>query len=187
MKVKGKLDRVGSRVSLLGVIMFSLSAAAMVAQAPAPATPPPAKPGLTLATTAFEDGGIIPSKYTQATSGTPVSPELKWTHVPDGTVSFALIVNDPDTAPAKMTEVVLHWLIFNIPGTATGLPEGVPNDAQSPDGSVQALNRAQKVGYMGMGAGSAGPYHHYSFVSYMRWTRSWRWGRLRRAPTYWQR
>jgi Raf kinase inhibitor-like YbhB/YbcL family protein len=165
MKMKSKLYRFGSTLLLLGMIMFSLSDSPMVAQAPAPFTPP-TTPGLTLLTTAFDDGGIIPNKYTQASAGTPISPELKWTHVPSGTVSFALIVNDPDTAPDKLTEVVLHWLIFNIPGTTNGLPEGVPNDARLPDGSVQGLNRAQKVGYMGMGAGAAGPYHHYSFELY---------------------
>jgi Raf kinase inhibitor-like YbhB/YbcL family protein len=167
MKVKDKLDRVGSTLSQLGVIMLSLSATAMLAQAPAPAKwKPPTTQGLTLATRAFDDGGIIPNKYTQANTTPPVSPDLEWTHAPNGTMSFVLIVNDPDTAPDKLTEVVLHWLIFNIPGTASGLPEGVPNDAHLADGSVQALNRAQTVGYEGMGAGPAGPYHHYTFELY---------------------
>jgi Raf kinase inhibitor-like YbhB/YbcL family protein len=167
MKVKDKQDRTSSTTSLFGLIMFALSATAMVAQAPAPAKwKPPTTQGLTLATRAFDDGGIIPNKYTQASATPPVSPDLEWTHAPNGTVSFALIVNDPDTAPDKSTDVVLHWLIYNIPGTAIGLPEGVPNDAHLPDGSVQALNRAQTVGYEGMGAGSAGPYHHYSFELY---------------------
>src|SRR3954447_13461179 len=100
-----------------------------------PATPP--KPGLTLTTSAFEDGGIIPNKYTMSATGAAVSPKLTWTHVPDGTVSFALISNDPDTAIQKHTEEVLHWLIFNIPGSTTELPEGVPATAQMPDGSIQ--------------------------------------------------
>ena len=147
--------------------IFFLSTSAMRAQAQAPAKwHPPTTQGLTLATRAFDDGGIIPNKYTQASTTLPVSPDLEWTHAPNGTVSFALIVNDPDTAPDKLTDVVLHWLIYNIPGTAIGLPEGVPNDAHLPDGSVQALNRAQTVGYEGMGAGPAGPYHHYTFELY---------------------
>ena len=61
-----------------------------------------------------------------AAEGTPVSPKLTWTYVPDGTVSFALILHDPDTSLMKKTDEVLHWMIFNIPGTANGLPEGVP-------------------------------------------------------------
>jgi Raf kinase inhibitor-like YbhB/YbcL family protein len=124
---------------------------------------PSAKPGLTLATTAFDDGGIIPNRYTAAAAGTPVSPALQWSYVPEGTVSFALILDDPDTAHSKGTEEVLHWLIFNIPATARSLPEGVPNSAQLPDGSIQAKNTRGAIGYMGMGAPAAGPYHHYTY------------------------
>jgi Raf kinase inhibitor-like YbhB/YbcL family protein len=152
--------------SNVGFFAMMLSIATVGAAAQAPATPPRVpRPGLTLTTTAFEDGGIVPNKFTQA-SEAPVSPELKWTHVPDGTVSFALILNDPDTALSRTPEVVLHWLIFNIPGTATGLPEGVPGDVKLPDGSVQGMNQSKKVGYMGMGAGAAGPYHHYTYELY---------------------
>jgi Raf kinase inhibitor-like YbhB/YbcL family protein len=126
---------------------------------------PPAGPGLTLSTAAFDDGGIIPNKYSMAaTPGPGVSPALQWTNVPAGTVSFALIVHDPDTALRKSPEDVMHWMIFNIPGTAQGLPEGVaPGTAQLPDGSVQGKNFRQAAGYMGMGAPPPGPYHHYTF------------------------
>jgi Raf kinase inhibitor-like YbhB/YbcL family protein len=150
----------------LWIAAILVSTVGAVAQVPA-GTPPatvPAKPGLTLTSPAFDDGGIIPNKYTQAAApDAPVSPRLVWDHVPDGTVSFALILHDPDTALMHTTAQVLHWLIFNIPGTARELAEGVPPLATLPDGSVQALNRAKKVGYMGMGAGAAGPYHHYTF------------------------
>lgn len=127
-----------------------------------PVTTPPQRPRLTLTTSAFPDGGIIPDKYTQ-NSATPVSPALSWTNVPDGVVSFALLLNDPDTSLRKTSEEVLHWMIFNIPGTARDLPEGVPATATLPDGSVQGINTGNKVGYMGMGAGAAGPYHHYTY------------------------
>ena len=162
-RVSGLLS---AKQSLLGALVLSMATIGLAqAPAPAPATArPPAKPGLTLTTTAFEDGAIIPNKYTGAASpAAPVSPALQWTHVPDGTVSFAIILHDPDTSLAHTTDEVIHWLIFNIPGTATGLPEGVPNEAQLPDGSVQAMNRGRKPGYMGMGMGPAGPYHHYTW------------------------
>ncbi|MGA9977476.1 MAG: YbhB/YbcL family Raf kinase inhibitor-like protein [Candidatus Sulfotelmatobacter sp.] len=140
-----------------------LVSAAAVAVAQGPAAPAPTKPRLTLTTEAFQDGGIIPNKFTMAAEGTPVSPKLTWTYVPDGTVSFALILHDPDTSLTKTTNEVLHWLIFNIPGTAHELAEGVPAQAQLPDGSIQVLNTGKKVGYMGMGAAAVGPYHHYTF------------------------
>jgi Raf kinase inhibitor-like YbhB/YbcL family protein len=125
----------------------------------------PARPGLTLTSPAFEDGGIIPNKYTQS-DPSPVSPKLDWTNVPAGVVSFALIMHDPDTAPNKKSEDILHWMAFNIPGTATGLPEGVPANATLPDGTVQAKSFRGAVGYMGPGAGAAGPYHKYTLELY---------------------
>jgi Raf kinase inhibitor-like YbhB/YbcL family protein len=122
----------------------------------------PASPGLTLTSPAFADGSEIPAKYTQSDAN-PVSPKLEWTHVPPNTASFVLILHDPDVAIEKKTEDVLHWLIFNIPGTATGLPEGVPATAQLSDGAMQLKNRRGAIGYLGPGAPAAGPHHHYTF------------------------
>jgi Raf kinase inhibitor-like YbhB/YbcL family protein len=144
------------------LVLFSAAIGAMAQTPPTPA-PVPTKPRLALTTDAFDDGGIIPNKFTMAAEGTPVSPKLTWINVPEGTVSFALILIDPDTAVMKKTDEVLHWMIFNIPGTARELPEGVPSQPQLPDGSIQGLNQGKKVGYMGMGAAAVGPYHHYTF------------------------
>lgn len=132
------------------------------AKAQAPPAAAPAVPGLTLTTTAFEDGSIIPAKYTQSVTDF-VSPALHWTNVPANTVSFVLIAHDPDVALEKKTTDVLHWMAFNIPGTATGLPEAVPANAMLSDGTVQAKNRRGLVGYLGPGAPAVGPYHHYTF------------------------
>jgi Raf kinase inhibitor-like YbhB/YbcL family protein len=122
----------------------------------------PAVPGLTLTTTAFADGDVIPPKFTQSDPN-PVSPKLEWSNVPPNTASFVLIFHDPDVARQKTTEDVLHWMAFNIPGTARELPEGVPANAQLPDGTIQAKNLRGAIGFMGPGAGAAGPYHHYTF------------------------
>ena len=120
------------------------------------------KPGLTLTSPDFTDGGVIPNKFTQADPA-PVSPKLDWTNVPDGTVSFVLLLHDPDVGFQKKTDDVLHWMAFNIPGSATGLAGGQSADAKLPDGTVQLVNTGRKVGFMGPGAGAAGPYHHYTF------------------------
>lgn len=145
--------------ALLCSIALSLSMFAQSQRTPARAT----GPGLTLTTPAFDDGGIIPNKFTMSAGDSAVSPKLEWTHVPENTVSFALILHDPDTSLQKRTEEVLHWLIFNIPGSAHELPEAVPATAQLPDGAIQGKNRRGTAGYMGMGASAAGPYHHYTF------------------------
>jgi len=122
----------------------------------------PPRPGLTLTTSAFSDGGEIPARFTQSDPNA-VSPKLEWTNVPANTVTLALIMHDPDVALQKKTDDVLHWMIFNIPGTAHELPEGVPANASMPDGTVQAKNLRGGVGYMGPGAPPAGPHHHYTF------------------------
>lgn len=145
--------------SAIGITVLLVAAAGSAPSAQAQRRAP--RPGLTLTTPAFQDGGVIPTKYTQSVEK-PVSPKLEWTHVPEGTVSFALLMHDPDVARGKKYQDVLHWLIFNIPASATGLPEGVPNEPQGPGGSIQIKNQGGVPGYRGPGAPAAGPYHHYT-------------------------
>src|SRR2546430_1387086 len=123
----------------------------------------PATPPLLMTTTAFEDGGVIPDKYTQKGGQMGPSPELKWSQVPMGTQSFVLLLHDPEPALNKSSKMdVTHWLVWNIPATSTGLPEGVMA-GELPDGTRQVSLRSN--GYMGPGA-PAGPYHHYTFELY---------------------
>jgi Raf kinase inhibitor-like YbhB/YbcL family protein len=122
----------------------------------------PAVPGMALSSPDFQDGGIIPDKFTQAVP-MPVSPELDWTNVPMGTMSFVLIMHDPDNALNKMPEDVLHWMAFNIPGSATKLAGGQSADAKLADGTIQAKNLRGAVGFMGPGNQAINPYHHYTF------------------------
>lgn len=146
---------------LMAAVLVALSAPAF-AQTPAqPAARPAAGPGLTLTTTAYEDGGVIPVKYTSA-DPKAVSPALTWTNVPAGTVTFALIFHDPDVALKRSTLDVLHGMWFNIPAATTSFAEGALTGSLS-DGTVQAKNMRGQPGYMGPGAGAAGPMHHYTF------------------------
>jgi Raf kinase inhibitor-like YbhB/YbcL family protein len=146
------------------VLTFLLLACAgsTVAQNKGASPKPPAVPGLTLTTPDFTDGGIIPDKFTFAVQKF-VSPKLEWSNVPQGTVSFALIFHDPDEALHKKIEDVLHWLVFNIPGTARELPANLAPDPTLPDGTIQAKSVRRTPGYMGPGADAPGPYHHYTF------------------------
>ncbi len=122
----------------------------------------PATPPMTLTTTAFPDGGVIPAKYTQA--GEQVSPALVWTNTPPNTQSFVLHMHDLEVARNKTTDDQVHWVVWNIPATATGLPEGVPSGADRPDGSHQ-ISASGPV-YRGPGAPATGPMHHYTFEIY---------------------
>ena len=120
-------------------------------------------PPLLMTSTAWEDGGIIPDKYTQKGSPMAPNPELKWSQVPMGTQSFVILMHDPEPVRNKSVKMdITHWLVWNIPATSTGLPEGFPQGEQ-PDGTRQVSLRMN--GYMGPGAGP-GPYHHYTFELY---------------------
>ena len=124
----------------------------------------PKGPGMALSSPDFQDGGIIPDKFTQA-DPMPVSPRLEWTNVPENTQSFVLIMHDPDNALNGGTDDVLHWIMFNIPGTARSLAGGLPSDTQLPDGTIQAKG-IRNVGYMGPGNAAINPYHHYTLELY---------------------
>jgi len=124
----------------------------------------PPTPGMALSSPDFQDGGIIPDKFTQAVP-MPVSPKLEWTNVPATAQSFVLIMHDPDNALNGGTDDVLHWMMFNIPGTARSLMGGMPLDAKLPDGTIQAKG-IRSVGYMGPGNAAINPYHHYTLELY---------------------
>jgi len=143
---------------------FALATAvAFVAHAQATPTSATQRPTpMILTTTAWPDGAQIPVKYTQA--GEQVSPELKWTNVPPGTVSFVVNMLDPDVSIQRGTETQPHWIVWNIPGTATGLPEGVKQGPDLPDGSHQIS--ASGPQYRGPGAAANGPLHHYTLEVY---------------------
>src|ERR1019366_6786116 len=139
------------RLSLAVALLISTASIAFAQQK----TPP-----MWLTTTAFADGTVIPLKYTQASpDGPAVSPELTWTNVPAGTQSLVLWMHDVDLALNKTSEVNLHWLVWNIPGANTALPEKVPTGARLQDGSF--LVSYAGPGYRGPGAPAAGPLHHY--------------------------
>nr|AXL05308.1 hypothetical protein AUH43_07320 [uncultured bacterium] len=117
---------------------------------------------MSLSTTAWADGGMIPAKYTQA--GAQVSPPLAWSNVPEGVQSFVLIARDTDAAIGSGTDDVLHWMVWNIPAAARSLAEAIPQGSQLPDGSRQIS--ASGPYYRGPGAPASGPAHHYVFDLY---------------------
>jgi Raf kinase inhibitor-like YbhB/YbcL family protein len=113
---------------------------------------------------AFGDGGMIPAKYGCANGkNANVSPEIQFSGAPAGTQSFALILHDPDVAIGA--DDVLHWAIFNIPGTATSLPEGVPAKAKLDDGADQINNIGGSIGYFNP-CPPPPTTHHYLFEMY---------------------
>jgi Raf kinase inhibitor-like YbhB/YbcL family protein len=105
---------------------------------------------------AFENGGIIPARFTA--DGPGVSPALDFTDVPARARSLALLVTDPD-APLRAW---VHWLLYDLPATARRLPEGVLRAETLPDGSRQGRNDFGRIGWGGP-APPAGEDHRYVF------------------------
>ena len=96
----------------------------------------------------------------------PVSPQLEWTNVPANTESFVLIMHDPDNALNKGTDDVLHWMMFNIPGTARGLAGRPADRCDAARWHDPGQEYSQCVGYMGPGNAAINPYHHYTLELY---------------------
>lgn len=116
------------------------------------------KMAIKLTSTAFEEGGMIPKKYT--CDGEDVSPPLAWTSVPAGIKSFALICDDPDAPMGTW----VHWVIFNLPADSTGLPENIPPKKTLENGAKQGMNDFRKIGYGG--PCPPGGTHRYYFKLY---------------------
>lgn len=114
---------------------------------------------MTLTSSAFTEGTAIPKKYTG--DGEDFSPPLKWTGVPEGTKSLALICDDPD-APVGTW---VHWVLYDLPPTATELVEGLPVSAALSNGARQGVNDFRKLGYGGP-APPRGKPHRYFFKIY---------------------
>jgi Raf kinase inhibitor-like YbhB/YbcL family protein len=102
-----------------------------------------AKMAINVTSTAFEEGGAIPPRYT--CDGLDISPPLSWSSLPDGAQSLALIADDPD-APSG---TFVHWVLYNLPPDTLRLLEDVPKQETLPSGAVQGLNGAGRIGYRG--------------------------------------
>jgi Raf kinase inhibitor-like YbhB/YbcL family protein len=102
---------------------------------------------LKLTSTAFRDGGEIPRRCT--CEGEDRSPDLAWDGLPEGTQSLVLIADDPDAPdPAAPRMVWDHWVLYNLPPDAAGLPAGV-TPRELPAGTLEGLNSWGRTGYGG--------------------------------------
>lgn len=137
----------------------------------------PARPGggqrggppmpLRLTSTAFTDGAPLPPKFSCAAGADAVSPPLAWKNAPRDTVTFALILHDMEPRPRKGVDDILHWMVWNIPASANGFPEGVSSASTDlPDGSRQTNGNPGNgiLGYRPPCPPQGVPVpHHYTF------------------------
>ena len=112
-----------------------------------------------LSSSAFTEGSSIPTKYT--CDGADVSPPLRWSGVPQGTRSQALISDDPDAPRGTW----VHWVLYAIPPGTTELPEGVATTKTTPQGARNGDNDFGNLGYSGPCPPKGSP-HRYFFKLY---------------------
>ncbi|MFZ5980533.1 MAG: YbhB/YbcL family Raf kinase inhibitor-like protein [Candidatus Zixiibacteriota bacterium] len=98
---------------------------------------------LKLTSTAFEEGGMIPARFT--CDGEDVSPSLSWSETPERTKSFALICDDPDTPMGTW----IHWVLYNLPPDVTELAEAIPSSDPLESGARQGVTSFGRPGYGG--------------------------------------
>jgi Raf kinase inhibitor-like YbhB/YbcL family protein len=111
---------------------------------------------LRLTSPAFTQGAAIPARHTG--EGDDLSPELSWKEVPAGTRSLAVICHDPDAplVSVRGSYGFVHWVLYNIPGTETGLPEAVTD-------FTAGKNDFGRIGYSGPMPPPGHGIHHYFF------------------------
>ncbi len=114
---------------------------------------------LELKSPVFEAQATVPVKYT--CDGPDVSPPLEWGDPPEGTKGFCLICDDPD-APGGTW---VHWVIYDVPADARGLPEDVSKEETLDNGAKQGTNDFGRIGYGGPCPPRGGP-HRYFFKLY---------------------
>jgi len=120
---------------------------------------------LTLSSAQFRDGGTVPLEQVGSggCSGMNVSPALSWSGAPAGTLSYVLTTYDPD---APTGSGFWHWVVYNIPASATSLDKGAGSGTFNlPAGTMQGNNDGGTPGYTGP-CPPPGPAHHYIFTLY---------------------
>lgn len=150
---------------MMRLVGASLLAAILFAGAVAPGTQAQSPEPIIVQSPTMQTGQMMPRDY--APDGRNLSPPITWDNLPEGTRQIAVICQDHG---AGNPPPWVHWIIYNIPGTARGLPEGIPFDAGVPmppqvTGAVQGNNGWGLSMYRGP-APPVGNLHHYHFVVY---------------------
>jgi len=124
---------------------------------------------ISVTSSAFDHHGMVPES--NSAYGDNVSIDLSWADLPEGTQQLALICDDPIVVEIGMMEQpFVHWVMYNIPASASGLPAGLPSDAtlemDGLEGAVNGLNGLRRPGYFGPRPPANGQLHAYHFRVY---------------------
>ncbi len=125
---------------------------------------------ITVTSSAFEHHGMVP--LANSAYGDNTSIDLSWSNLPEGTVQLALVCDDPVVVEiGMMPSPFVHWVVYNIPAGASGLPAGLPADAEVSgiddlEGMINGLNGLGRSGYFGPRPPANGQLHAYHFRVY---------------------
>lgn len=125
---------------------------------------------ITVTSSTFDHHGMVPLE--NSAYGDNTSIDLSWSDLPSGTVELALVLDDPKVVElGMMPEPFVHWVAYNIPASASGLPAGLPADAQvmgidGLDGMINGVNGTRRTGYFGPRPPANGQLHAYHFRVY---------------------
>ena len=124
---------------------------------------------ISVTSSAFDHHGMVPEA--NSAYGDNVSIDLSWADLPEDTQQLALICDDPIVVEIGMMEQpFVHWVMYNIPASASGLPAGLPSDAtlemDGLEGAVNGLNGLRRPGYFGPRPPANGQLHAYHFRVY---------------------
>jgi len=125
---------------------------------------------ITVTSSAFDHHGMVP--LANSAYGDNTSIDLSWSNLPSGTVQLALICDDPKVVEIGMMPTpFVHWVAYNIPASASGLPAGLPSDAEVSgvaglNGMINGLNGTRRPGYFGPRPPDNGELHSYHFRVY---------------------
>jgi Raf kinase inhibitor-like YbhB/YbcL family protein len=125
---------------------------------------------ITVTSTAFEHHGTVPEEYTAYSENRSI--DLSWSNLPAGTVQLALICDDPEVVTIGMMESPFpHWVAYNIPASAPGLPKDMTKDAAVTgiaglEGMINGVNGTNRAGYFGPRPPVNGHLHAYHFRVY---------------------
>lgn len=126
--------------------------------------------GIAVTSSAFDHHGMVPEQ--NSAYGANESIDLSWSNLPDGTVELALIMDDPKVVELGMMETpFVHWVAYNIPADAAGLPANLSKDAEVSgvsglEGMINGLNGLSRPGYFGPRPPANGQLHAYHFTIY---------------------
>jgi len=142
-----------------------LAALALLVLLPGSASAAEMEDTITVSSSAFEHHGMVPLAY--SAYGDNTVPSISWSDLPEGTQQLALVMDDP-IAPTPQPFV--HWVAYNIPADADGLPEGLTREAEVDvsglEGMINGVNGLRQTGYFGPRPPKDGKLHAYHFRIY---------------------